>query len=207
MPPRWSQDGPDLRLELLDVPQHDRARLLAVALQNRTQKCVAGVPWPDRCGVVTGSADAVAVLWLGPDEFLLVSSDETVIPEELTDRQDREPGALISLATHPLTVRMSRELARAGSFGQVVDLSANRTTLELSGPSARAVLEKGCHVDLHPRAFGPGKAVSTTLGPVQVLLWQVGDNEYRIMPRASFGDYTVKWLLDAMTEFTSAKVA
>jgi sarcosine oxidase subunit gamma len=33
----------------------------------------------------------------------------------------------------------------------VVDLSANRTTFELTGPQGRAVLEKGCSLDLHPR--------------------------------------------------------
>ena len=52
-----------------------------------------------------------------------------------------------------------------GDPGSVVDVSANRTTLELSGPPAREVLEKGCPLDLHPRAFGPGRAVSTTGGP------------------------------------------
>ncbi|CAM5589280.1 hypothetical protein SANTM175S_00672 [Streptomyces antimycoticus] len=44
------------------------------------------------------------------------------------------------------------------------NMSANRTTLELSGPAARQVL-KGRPLDLHPRAFGPGHAVSTRWGP------------------------------------------
>ncbi|WP_405733731.1 hypothetical protein OG607_38120 [Streptomyces sp. NBC_01537] len=71
-----------------------------------------------------------------------------------------------------------------------MDVSANRTTLELSGPAARQVLEKGCPLNLHPRAFGPGQAVSTTVGPVAVLLWQVDDvPTYRLFPRSSFADY------------------
>ncbi|MFB6847304.1 sarcosine oxidase subunit gamma family protein [Streptomyces sp. NPDC056373] len=66
--------------------------------------------------------------------------------------------------------------------GSVVDVSANRTTLELSGPSARQVLEKACPLDLHPRFFGPGRAVSTTVGPVAVLLWQTGEAPaYRLL--------------------------
>jgi heterotetrameric sarcosine oxidase gamma subunit len=83
-----------------------------------------------------------------------------------------------------------------------VDVSANRTTLELSGPAARQVLEKGCPLDLHPRAFGPGRAVSTTVGPVAVLLWQVDDvPTYRLFPRSSFADYLARWLIDAMSEY------
>ena len=119
---------------------------------------------------------------------------------------DREPGALPSLSTVPTAVRLSEALAEAGVPGQIVDLSANRTTLELSGPSAREVLEKGCPMDLHPRAFAVGTAVATTLGPVQVLLWRTAEQEWRILPRASFADYTARWVLDAMTEFASPQV-
>jgi sarcosine oxidase, subunit gamma len=80
-------------------------------------------------------------------------------------------------------------------------VSANRTVLELTGPQARAVLEKGCPVDLHPRAFGPGRAVATTLARVPLLLWQTEDETYRLLPRSSFADYTARWLLDAMQEY------
>jgi sarcosine oxidase subunit gamma len=85
--------------------------------------------------------------------------------------------------------------------GQVVDLSANRTILQLSGSRARAVLEKSCRADLHPRAFGVGSAIVTALGPVPVILHHSADHEYRVFPRASFADFTVRWLLDGMAEF------
>ena len=57
-------------------------------------------------------------------------------------------------------------------------------------------------MDLHPRAFAPGWAVSTTLARVPVLLWQTGEETYRLLPRSSFADYVARWLLDAMVEFT-----
>lgn len=182
-------------------------RIAPGSAEGKALSGIIGLPWPGRHGEVAGSADGVAILWLGPDEFLLVDPDETVALPPLAQWQHPAPGALVSLSTHPLTVRLSQELADSHSPGQVVDLSANRTTLELSGPSARAVLEKGCHVDLHPRAFGPGQAVSTALGPVQVVLWQTQDQTYRIMPRASFAEYTARWLLDAMTEYSSPGIA
>jgi sarcosine oxidase subunit gamma len=44
----------------------------------------------------------------------------------------------------------------------VVDVGANRTTLLVSGPAARAVLERGCTLDLHPRSFTAGHCAQTT---------------------------------------------
>ena len=156
----------------------------------------AGVPLPGGHGQVSGSPGSTAVVWIGPDEFLLVG------PQDGAPSPD--PGTAAGLSTDPVVPELVAALG--GEPGAVVDLSANRTTLELDGPSARAVLEKGCHVDLHPRAFGPGNAVSTTLGPVPVLLWQTAEQTYRILPRASFADYTARWLLDAMTEFAAPEV-
>ncbi|WP_343212811.1 sarcosine oxidase subunit gamma family protein [Arthrobacter sp. Br18] len=90
--------------------------------------------------------------------------------------------------------------------GAVVDLSANRTTLELSGPSARGVLEKLCAADLHPRSLPVHSAVSTQLGLVPVVLWRIAAQTYRVMPRASFAEYAARLLLDGMIEFASPEV-
>ncbi|MFJ8593935.1 sarcosine oxidase subunit gamma [Streptomyces sp. NPDC093598] len=138
-----------------------------------------GATLPHRCGDTTASGPRT-VVWLGPDEWLVLSpSDETAALRE-------------ALGPDP---------------GSVVDVSANRTTLELSGPSARQVLEKGCPLDLHPRAFGPGRAVSTTVGPVAVLLWQTDDAPtYRLLPRSSYADYLGRWVIDAMSEFRGPEV-
>ncbi|MET7686593.1 sarcosine oxidase subunit gamma family protein [Streptomyces sp. NPDC005483] len=135
-----------------------------------------GAPLPRRCGD-TAAHGARTAVWLGPDEWLVLSADAGAVAAELREALQGDPGS-------------------------VVDVSANRTTLELSGPSAREVLERGCPLDLHPRAFGPGRAVSTTVGPVAVLLWQVDDAPtYRLLPRSSFADYLARWLIDAMSEF------
>ncbi|QHA08892.1 sarcosine oxidase subunit gamma family protein [Streptomyces broussonetiae] len=143
---------------------------------SRVEKAL-GTPLPQRCGETT-AAGPHSLVWLGPDEWLVLSEAE---------------GA---------TVAAELREALAGAPGSVVDVSANRTTLELSGPAARQVLEKGCPLDLHPRAFGAGQAVSTTLGPVPVLLWQTDAvPTYRLLPRSSFADYLARWLIDAMTEF------
>lgn len=135
-----------------------------------------GFPLPESVGAV-GSGDDIAALWLSPDEFLLLSS--------------RPASALVPELVEQLS----------GERGAVVDLSANRTTLELAGPSARSVLDKGCALDLHRQAFPPGTAYLTTLGSVPVVLWKVADEVYRILPRSSFADFLGRWLVDAMVEF------
>ncbi|WP_456696646.1 sarcosine oxidase subunit gamma [Aeromicrobium sp. P5_D10] len=142
-------------------------------------EAVLGTGLPSTSGETT-AAGGHACLWLGPDEWLVVTADDPV----------------------GLTARLSAALG--SEPGLVNDLSASRTVIELSGPWARSVLDKGCPVDLHPRAFVAGRAVTTTLARVPVLLWQIDDDSYRLLPRASFADYVARWLLDAMDEYTTA---
>ncbi|MEU8845427.1 sarcosine oxidase subunit gamma family protein [Streptomyces sp. NPDC048564] len=151
----------------------------ASAAADRVAKAL-GTPLPRQCGHTTESG-ARTIVWLGPDEWLVLS-EGTFVAAELKEALGAGPGS-------------------------VVDVSANRTTLELGGPAARQVLEKGCPLDLHPRVFGPGRAVSTTVGPVAVLLWQVDDEPtYRLFPRSSFADYLARWLIDAMSEYRGPEI-
>ena len=143
-------------------------------------------PLPVRCGQV-GGANSVSVLWLGPSEFLVVAPEND---------HDSLGGNLIGSLVEAL----------GEAPGQVVDLSANRTTFELTGPRARAVLEKGCALDLHPRVFTPGTALNTEVGNIPVLLEKTGEESFRLFPRASFAEFLGRWLLDAMREFASPEV-
>ena len=136
---------------------------------------------PTVCGAVA-TGPGVSVVWLSPDEFLVFS--------------DGPPAELASALVDAL----------GGEPGSVIDLSANRTTFELAGPSARLVLEKGCPLDLHSRSFAVGTAYTTLIGSVPVVLWKVADDRYRILPRSSFADFLGRWLLDAMAEFKAPEL-
>lgn len=139
---------------------------------------VLGTGLPRSAGDVASHGEH-SVLWQGPDEWLVVSqmSAEALV-EELRS-------------------------SVAGAHAAIVDVSANRTVVELRGAAARAVLQKGCPLDLNPRAFAPGRAVSTTLARIPLILWQVGPDSYRLLPRSSFADYVARWLLDATREYAS----
>ncbi|MET9076721.1 sarcosine oxidase subunit gamma family protein [Streptomyces sp. NPDC004232] len=125
-------------------------------------------------------AGELTVVWLGPDEWLVVG----------------QPGAQKELE--------GRIRAAAGDeHVSVTDVSAQRTTLLVTGPRARDLLSHGCALDLHPSAFGPGRCAQTTLARAQVLL--VARDETRagfwVLVRSSFAGYLTEWLLDAAVEY------
>jgi sarcosine oxidase subunit gamma len=134
-------------------------------------------------GVLAG--EVRSVLWLGPDEFLVVGPDG--------DTADLVALLVEAIGDNP---------------GSVVDVSANRSTLVLSGPNARDLLEKGCTIDLHPRSFTAGRCAQTTFARGHLLIWQTGAEDspsgpvYRLLFRGSFADYFADWLLDATAEFS-----
>ncbi|WP_261808761.1 2Fe-2S iron-sulfur cluster-binding protein [Nonomuraea sp. C10] len=76
-----------------------------------------------------------------------------------------------------------------------VDVSGQRTVIELSGPGALDVLITGCPIDLHPGVF-TGHA-QTVLGKAPVILQRYGDS-YRIFVRSSYANYLGEWLIDAL---------
>ena len=146
---------------------------------NRAVKAACGVAPPTQACTVAVAGDT-RILWLGPDEWLAVAPDDT--------------GAA-------LPGKLEGPVAKAG--GAVIDLTANRTVIVVSGPDARGVLEKGCMHDLHPRAFPIGRVVGTLIARTQVFLEKTGDRPetFRLYVRASFARHLAEWLIDAAAEF------
>jgi sarcosine oxidase subunit gamma len=174
-------------VELSEVPFLTMVGLRADAgseTANRLAAVTGGLPAGSGSVVTNGDT---SVLWLGPSEFLVVAP---------TEAHESLGGDLIPALREAL----------GSDAGQVVDLSANRTTYELTGPRARAVLEKGCSLDLHPRAFKAGTAFSTEIANIPAILWKTGQESFRIFPRASFAEFLGRWLLDAMREYASPEV-
>ncbi|MER7640226.1 sarcosine oxidase subunit gamma family protein [Streptomyces sp. NPDC126522] len=127
-------------------------------------------------------AGELTVLWLGPDEWLVVGAPDT--------ERDLE----------------QRIRAAAGDdHVSVTDVSAQRTTLLVSGARARDLLAHGCPLDLHPRAFGPGRCAQTMLARAQVVV--VARDEpgsgFWVLVRSSFAGYLTDWLLDAAADYVA----
>lgn len=150
---------------------------LGIALPAGVGRVTGAAVFTGPCAAASDPAHGTAVLWLGPDEYLVVAAPDLPLAGRLQEALGAAPGA-------------------------AVDLSANRTTLELTGARARDVLDTGCRIDLHPREFPPGTAVATLFAEIPVIVWRCGEESYRIMPRASFADHVARRLLDGMREFT-----
>jgi sarcosine oxidase, subunit gamma len=126
------------------------------------------------------SNDTLTAIWMGPDEWLIAAGTRSAAE---------------------LEAQLRAAVAEHG--GAAVDVSAQRTTLRLSGPDAREVLAKGCSLDLHPKVFTKGTAAQTMLGLAGVVLIALNDagTDYGILARSSFARYLADWLIDAAEEF------
>ncbi|MEU6422666.1 sarcosine oxidase subunit gamma [Streptomyces spiralis] len=122
----------------------------------------------------------VKALWMGPDEWLLVAPDG------------------------PADDLIGRLRAAVGDeFATVTDVSAQRTTLALSGHLVRTVLAQGCAVDLDPRVTPVGSCLNTLLAQAPVTLVVRGEaaSSVWLLVRSSFASYLATWLVDACTEY------
>ena len=120
-------------------------------------------------------ADGRLALWIGPSEWLVVTP----------------PGA------GPETAASLRAaLAECGAA--VTDVSESLAAITVSGANARHVLAKGTSLDLHPRAFTPGRCARAGLAKTVVLLHQTdGEPAYDLYVDRSYAEYLWLWLEDA----------
>ncbi|MCW2875174.1 sarcosine oxidase subunit gamma family protein [Actinacidiphila oryziradicis] len=141
-----------------------------------------GIPLPLTPNTSVRGAGLTA-LWLGPEEWLIVGPAGTQADLEARLRS-----------------------AVGEQHAAVTDVSAQRTTLLVAGDRARDLLAHGCSLDLHPRAFGPGRCAQTTLARAQVVLVASEEPEpgFWVLVRSSFAGYLAEWLLDAATEYLPA---
>ena len=109
------------------------------------------------------------VLWLGPDEWLVVDRPGT---ERTIERHLRD--------------------ALTDRHHSVLDVSANRTVFDLV--DALDTLSSGCGLDLHPSRWRPGMCAQTLVGQAQVILHQRDERTTRVFVRPSFAGYLLGWL-------------
>ena len=88
--------------------------------------------------------------------------------------------------------RLAETLA---GIAAVSDQSGSYLVHALSGPAARALLQRGLAIDLHPDAFGPGSAAISQIAHIGVVLWQVDKAPtYRIAVWRSYAESFRHWV-------------
>jgi sarcosine oxidase subunit gamma len=154
---------------------------LAAALEG-----VLGCALPRSPNSLTAGPGPLKVLWLGPDEFLVMTPVGREAP----------------------VAQALRRAAGEDAYAAVVELGCGQTVIELAGPRAREILAKGCPLDLHPRVFGPGCCAQSRLARSLVTIAQIDAGpRFELIVRRSFADYLWQWLVDASAcEVTPAYV-
>ena len=145
-------------------------------LMERVTSNLGGLALPLMPNTVTPRGDRRA-LWLGPDEWLVVGPD---------GKRTAFTAAL--------------EAGLAGAFGSIVDVSANRSVLEIRGSKARELLAHGVAIDLDQRSFGPDRCAQTLLAKAQVIIERRDEEAFCVYVRTSFAGYVADWLLDAAAD-------
>ena len=121
------------------------------------------------------SIGAHRIYWLGPDEWLIVST------------VDNAAGLAAGLQDALLDQHVS-----------VNDISGGQVTIRLDGDDVRDTLSKGCPIDFHADAFGPGDCVQSGLAKTGVLIGCFDrPNTFELIVRRSFADYLARWLQQA----------
>ena len=151
-----------------------------------------GFALPVQPNTSAGNGETSA-LWLGPDEWwLVVPGAEPVAGRELADKL---------------------RAALADGFAAVTEVGESRTCIRIAGPKARALLQKGCPLDLHPRAFGAGQCAQTILAKATVTIHLSADESvadgpvFEVYVLRSFAEYLWIWLEDAGREYGVTVIA
>jgi methylglutamate dehydrogenase subunit D len=123
------------------------------------------------------SSDALALHWCGFEQWYAVGDGfpDGALHETLRD-------CLAGLAS-------------------VADQSHGRVILHLAGPRARDLLAKGTGLDLHPRAFGPGRSAVTQMAHIGVHIAQVGPDAFELSMFRGFAESFWEWLVEMSNEF------
>jgi sarcosine oxidase subunit gamma len=90
---------------------------------------------------------------------------------------------------------------RAAHHISIVDVSAQRTKVEVYGPNAKEVLEHVWEHDLREKHFGIDKCVQGIMFRTPVIMWHCCENCYLLFVRASFAEHLWAVLKDATVEY------
>lgn len=118
----------------------------------------------------SAQAGARAVLWLGPDEWLVIEEGE------------RDPLA---------------DLGRANALYSAVDVSHRNTAIIVSGQAAGDTVNAGCPQDLSLEVFPVGACSRTVLGKIEIVLFRTAEDEFRVECWRSFAEYAFAFLAEA----------
>ena len=133
---------------------------------------------PKSSGEVSGN-DEGRVLWLGPNEYLILCSDQN-------------KSNIINNLNENLKT----------SFYALTDVSDYYLTMRLSGPKSIEVLSKACPLNFEKNLLKKNSCAQSYISKATVLIDRLSDEPiFDISVRWSFAEYLWDWLADSSSEF------
>ena len=137
------------------------------------------MPLPKRAGD-TSAKEKITLLWLGPNEWILVSNFEIAKETNIYELEQ----VLFDGISKP-------------NLGAVTNVTDHFTIFSLSGTNIFKILCKGCPYDFESKNFSDNKAVRTIINHIDVTIHRKNKNEIDLYVRRSFADYLWNWLKDS----------
>ena len=136
---------------------------------------VLGIDIPHIPNTVTVH-DIYSVLWLGPEEWLLI------LPE--TDEY-----------------RIASELSHdaAGGWGVAIIVSDHYSVITIRGSETAEVLQQACGIDIHPQEFSVGQCCRCVFARTTAIVRPLDSQDtYELIVESSYARYAEHWLFRAM---------
>ncbi len=115
-----------------------------------------------------------ALLWLGPDERLILAWQE---------------------GARQLAARMA--IALAGHAHSLVEVTHRQVSRCVRGEGITELLNCGCPQDLDITQFAVDRCSRTLYNKAEIVLWRRGPNEFHVEIWRSYADYFERWLIEA----------
>ena len=141
-------------------------------------KILGMIPPIESC--TTSNKEEITSLWLGPNEWLLVSNNE--VAKETN--------------TYELEQILFDNISKT-NLGSITNVTDHFTIFKLSGSNIFEVLSKGCPFDFSSDDFGDNRVVQTILNHVDVTIHRRTENDVDLYVRRSFAGYLWDWLKDS----------
>ena len=128
----------------------------------------------------TSAKEQITCMWLGPNEWLLVSND--TVDKESNDFE--------------LEQLLFKDISKT-NLGAVTNVSDHYTIFNLTGSNIFEILSKGCPFDFNSDNFNNNKVVQTILNHIDVTIHKKSESNVDLYVRRSFAKHLWDWLKDS----------
>jgi len=148
----------DVQLSLLPPANRVSLRAPAESIHDLNVALSIGLP---RRPKTSSSEHGLSALWLGPDEWLLISETRDI----------------------------AAELRPVQALHSAVDISHRNVAIAVAGERAAECLSGACPQNLNDDVFPVGACSRTVLGKIEIVLWRTGGHAFRVECWRSFSPY------------------